>query len=469
MSSAGDDRTASLNAATTRRAVTTSYTLQVIEGMDTGTSFVVDGKEPVRLFLGSSPAASFRLSDPHVSRRHCALELRGDALDFADAGSTNGTFLNGVSIRHAALSGGEVVRIGATTLRISRGTGLGDVEVAGAAQFGRVMGTSPEMRRIYPYLERLAKSEVPVIIEGETGTGKELLAESIHEVSGRSSRPFVVYDCTAVPPNLMESALFGHERGAFTGAVSARPGVFEQADGGTLFIDEIGDLDINLQPKLLRALERSEVQRVGSNKWTKADVRVLVATRRDLEVEIQEGRFRDDLYYRLAVARIELPPLRRRTGDIHFIANHFWRELGGDPSHFPGDLLERASEYAWPGNIRELRNAVAHRYALGDMSAPETLQRSSAMRVVPRAAPSSPGSIPATSGSLTQAQAPGDVIERVIRTELSFFEAREHVLEEFRERFVEAVLARHDGNVARAAAASGIARRYLYVLKKGRP
>ncbi len=457
---ASDDRTATLAALpTTRSAVAASFTLHVVEGPDTGKTFLVDGQKPVRLYLGTSQASDFRLTDPHVSRRHCGLELRDDLLELVDSGSTNGTVVNGVSIRDAVLRGAELLRIGATTIRLARGPGLGAVEVAGATRFGRVIGMSPEMRRLYPYLERLAKSEIPIIIEGETGTGKELLAESIHEVSGRSAGPLVVFDCTAVPPSLMESALFGHERGAFTGAIGARPGVFEQADGGTLFIDEIGDLDSNLQPKLLRALERSEVQRVGSNKWIRANVRILVATRRDLEQEIQQGRFRDDLYYRLAVARIELPPLRRRSGDIHFIANHIWKELGGDPAQFPGDLLDRTRDYGWPGNIRELRNAVAHRYALGDMSEPKTLQRSASTAVEPA------GTEVASAGPTSKT----DVVEQVIRSELTFFEARARVLADFQERFVEAVLERHGGNVALAAAASGIARRYLYVLKKGRP
>ena len=454
-----DDRTAALNpASTVRSAVTSSFTMQVVDGSDSGKVFVVDGQKPVRLYVGTSDASDFRLDDPHVSRRHCGIELRGDMLELVDSGSTNGTIVNGVRVREASLGGGELIRVGGTTLRLAKGPGLGEIEIAGGTRFGRVIGMSPEMRKLYPYLERLAKSDIPIIIEGETGTGKELLAESIHEMSGRSAGPLVVFDCTAVPPSLMESALFGHERGAFTGAISARPGVFEQADGGTLFIDEIGDLDSNLQPKLLRALEKSEVQRVGSNKWIRANVRILVATRRDLEQEIQQGRFRDDLYYRLAVARIELPPLRRRSGDIHFIANHIWRELGGDPAHFPGDLLDRTRDYSWPGNIRELRNAVAHRYALGDMAEPKTLQRA--------AATTAGGDVVAKAES---GGARSDIIEQVIRTQLSFFEARERVLAEFQERFVDAVLDRHGGNVAQAAAASGIARRYLYVLKKGRP
>src|SRR5262249_22135835 len=194
--------------------------------------------------------------------------------------------------------------------------------------FGRVLGASREMRRLYPLCERLAASRVPVVIEGETGTGKEILAESLHEAGPRTAAPFAVFDCTAVPANLMESELFGHDRGAITGAVMTRKGILEEADGGTLLIDEIGDLDLQLQPKLLRALERGEVRRVGGDRWLKVDVRILAATRRNLDVEVQEGRFRDDLFHRLAVARIELPPLRERKGDVAVLASHFSEEMG---------------------------------------------------------------------------------------------------------------------------------------------
>src|SRR5262245_60431404 len=185
------------------------------------------------------------------------------------------------------------------------------------------------------------------------------MAEALHEQGPRASQPFVVFDCTAVPPNLVESELFGHERGAFTGAVTQRKGVFEQAHGGTLLIDEIGDLDLPLQPKLLRAIERGEIRRVGADRWIRVDVRVLAATRRDLAREVQAGRFRDDLFHRLAVGRIELPPLRHRRGDVPLLARQVWRELGGDARLLPAEILLKWEDYEWPGNVRELRNAVA--------------------------------------------------------------------------------------------------------------
>jgi DNA-binding NtrC family response regulator len=319
------------------------------------------------------------------------------------------------------------------------------------------------MRRLYPLLARLSASDVPVIIEGETGTGKELVAESIHEQGRRAQRPFVVFDCTAVPPSLVESALFGHERGAFTGAVGPRKGVFEQAHGGTLLIDEIGDLALGLQAKLLRAVERHEVQRVGGTSWIKVDVRVLCATRRDLEREIQEGRFRDDLYYRLAVARIELPPLRRRGADVTLLAEYFWRTLGGGDTPVPADLLGRLDGYAWPGNIRELHNAVVHRLALGDLSELEGLWR----RMDAQGAPATPAAVelPPVPERVPASAAPSDIIAAILEEALPFPMAREKILRDFERRYVEWIVERHGGNMTRAAAASGMARRSLYAIK----
>jgi transcriptional regulator with GAF, ATPase, and Fis domain len=306
-----------------------------------------------------------------------------------------------------------------------------------------MIGASAAMRRLYPLCERLASTDVPVLIEGETGTGKEVLAEALHEHSARSAAPFCVFDCAAVTPSLVESALFGHVRGAFTGATHDRRGVFEDAHRGTVLIDEIGELDLSLQPKLLRVLERGEVQRVGSSSWTKIDVRVLAATRRDLDREVQAGRFRDDLFYRLAVARIELPPLRRREGDVTMLALQFWRSLSDGSAALPAEVLDRFETYAWPGNVRELRNAVARYAALGE--------------VVTDAVKLEPGRETSPSAS--------DVIARVVEEGMPFVRARDRVVAEFERHYVEVVLARYGGNVARAAAASGIARRYFQLIR----
>jgi hypothetical protein len=267
------------------------YGVGVVAGPDVGASLLVDGTEPSPSLVGQSSACALRLSDRQVSRRHVTLEIVERRLHLVDLGSTNGTRVNGLAVSDAHLTGGETIAIGDTVLRVDRLDSATAIAIPVATSFGRVLGTSAEMRRLYPLCERIAASTVAVILEGETGTGKELLAESIHEMGPRASGPFVVFDCTATPPNLVESDLFGHERGAFTGAISTRKGVFELAHGGTLLVDEIGDLDLALQPKLLRALERSEIRRVGGDHPIRVDVRVLAATRRDLDREVQAGGF----------------------------------------------------------------------------------------------------------------------------------------------------------------------------------
>jgi len=308
------------------------------------------------------------------------------------------------------------------------------------------------MRRLFPLCERLAKTDVPVIIEGETGTGKEVLAQSLHEASPRKRGPFVIFDCTTVPPNLVESALFGHEKGSFTGAVNAHTGVFEQANGGTLLVDEIGELEFGLQAKLLRAIERAEVQPVGGAGWTRVNVRILCATRRDLQRATKDGLFRDDLYYRLAVARITLPPLREREGDIIELLRYFWDALGGAAEELDRDLVAAFENYSWPGNVRELHNAVAHRIALGELADFSTIRPVQTHKVDPRSL-------------AVQEGTEHDVVDDVIEQAIPFLQAREVVVTDFERRYCEAVLRRHGGNVTKASAASGIGRRYFYVIR----
>jgi transcriptional regulator with GAF, ATPase, and Fis domain len=424
-----------------------TYSLVVIEGPDAPRSFRLDPSSPSRPLMGQSPSCDLRLSDPEVSRRHAALDVIGRRLRITDLGSTNGTYVDGVAIGVAFLRGGEIIRMGATALRVEPSTAAAPTTAIRAAQFGRMLGESAAMRRLYPLCQRLSASNVAVVIEGETGTGKEQLAEALHEMGPRADKPFVVLDCTSVPASLIESELLGHERGAFTGATAARHGVFEQAHTGTLLIDEIGDLPLELQPKLLRAIERSVVRRLGGDRPIHVDVRLLAATRRDLDREVQLGRFRDDLFHRLAVARIELPPLRDRDGDVALLAGHFCRELGGDQNGLPAELLSRWSDERWPGNVRELRNAVARYLALGDVGDDgQAHSRRSAM-------------------GLAAAANHGDSIARLLTLDLPLADARQQLVREFEKRFVEHLLEMHGGNVTRAAAAAGITRRHLQNLK----
>ncbi len=419
--------------------------LVVVEGPDTGKAFDLETSAPSRLLVGTSPACSIKLTDPTVSRRHAAFEpTPKGAYRLNDLGSTNGTVVDGVRIGEAFVRGGEHVRFGSTAVRLETTHVTADQPaLPNAMRFGRTFGASVAMRRLYPLCELLAKARVPVVIEGETGTGKEVLAESLHEMGG-SKGPFVVFDCTTVSPQLVEAELFGHVRGAFTGAERNRPGVFEEADGGTLLIDEIGDLELSLQAKLLRVIDRGELRRVGSQQTTKVDVRVLAATRRDLDKEVAAGRFRDDLFHRLAVARIELPPLRERHGDVPLLVKQFVQEMGGAPA-LAAEILTRFADYSWPGNIRELRNLVARYVALGG---------DAEMPVHPRVASIAPSS-----------EIPDGWLDALVARDIPFPIARRKTLEEFERRYVAAVLARHNGNVSQAAKASGLALRYFRLVR----
>jgi DNA-binding NtrC family response regulator len=306
---------------------------------------------------------------------------------------------------------------------------------------------------------RVAQTDSTVLLLGETGTGKELLAESIHENGPRRDGPFVVLDCTSIPPNLVESALFGHEKGSFTGATEARKGVFEEADGGTLLLDEIGDLDLELQAKLLRALERSEITRVGSTRRIAVNVRFLAATRRDLAQAVRMGRFRDDLYFRLAVARVELPPLRDRGADLRMLAGKFWARMSNGGA-IPADLLEELERYDWPGNVRELQNAVARYVALGDLAFEGRAFRPMSPGASARAA--------AASGHADLADpsaSDSGIFERILDLDLPLPEARRRLLAEFEQRYIARALTRHSGSLSRAAEASGVGSRYFRLLR----
>jgi DNA-binding NtrC family response regulator len=398
----------------------------------------VDESTAGPLLVGSSEVCALRIVDKTVSRRHLSLELVDKGLRVVDLGSANGTHLGATLIQDAVLSGGERLRLGAAALTIRLVPGPIGARPPQRSSFGRVVGASPAMQRLYPLMDRIAGANVPVIIEGETGTGKELLAEALHAASPVANGPYVVFDCTATHPSLVESELFGHERGAFTGAVSRRAGVFELAHKGTLLIDEIGDLDLSLQPKLLRVLERGEVRRVGGSESIAVDVRILAATRRDLDHEVAAGRFRDDLFHRLAVVRVELPALRHRKPDIALLAKLFWERMGGDPNELPMDALARWVDHSWPGNVRELRNAVARRLALGATDGNEL-----------------PGARPMDEDSLDAA----------LSLDLPLPELRRVVTERLERKYVRTLLEKHGGNVTRAADAAGIALRHFHRIK----
>jgi transcriptional regulator with PAS, ATPase and Fis domain len=298
-----------------------------------------------------------------VSRFHCELVVQAGAVAVRDLGSRNGTVVNSVTVLTGYLTPGAVVAVGRTKIHVESGDQLVHVPLSSRPQFGSLVGRSRAMAALFAALERAAGSDATVLIQGETGTGKDAAAVSIHHESARREGPFVVVDGGSIPPNLFESELFGHVRGAFTGAVTDRAGALEAARGGTLFIDEIGELPLELQPKLLRALDRREVKRVGSTTTTAIDIRLIAATNRNLYAEVNAGRFRADLYFRLAVLDVTMPPLRERPEDFAPIIDQLLELLGvaNDPRAVPLRAAEFAAslaEHPWPGNVRELRNYI---------------------------------------------------------------------------------------------------------------
>jgi DNA-binding NtrC family response regulator len=325
--------------------------------------------------IGSDPDADVPIEDPHVSARHCELCASAAGIRLTDLDSRNGTKVQGVPVHGAVLQPGVVITIGTTQIRFeedapaSEGPVEEDTETAfaldGPSQFGGAIGHSPAMRRVFGVLQRIGPTDLTVTILGETGTGKDVLARAIHEASPRRTAPFVVFDCGAAAPSLIESQLFGHVRGAFTGAVEDRRGAFEHAHGGTLFLDEIGELSLDLQPKLLRVLEQRQVSRVGSQDTRSVDVRVVCATNRDLEREVAAGRFRQDLFFRVNVAVVRLPPLRDRKEDLIPLIEHFAGQNGGGLQVSP-EAIGILVSYDWPGNVRELRNVIQSAAAVSD-------------------------------------------------------------------------------------------------------
>jgi DNA-binding NtrC family response regulator len=313
-----------------------------------------------KLVVGTSPEAGLVLDDTTVSARHCALRVTAGAVVIEDLGSRNGTFVGGARVREAHGQAGTVVALGRSMLVVSTADPAEPADPPGEPLAG-IAGSSIAMRRLADQVRRLARHALPVLIAGESGTGKELLARALHAEGPRRSRPFVAINVTAVPRELVESELFGHERGAFTGAHARREGAFADAEGGTLFLDEIGDLPLDAQPKILRALDGYEVRRVGgAGSGRRADVRVVAATHARLEQRVNRGEFRRDLFHRLECFVIHVPPLRDRRGDIGVIARELLRQLAREvgPRTLTAAAIARLAAHNWPGNVRELRNVL---------------------------------------------------------------------------------------------------------------
>jgi transcriptional regulator with GAF, ATPase, and Fis domain len=411
-----------------------SVELVVIDGPDRGQRIRLS-TEATR--IGTAQHCALRLTDRTVSRLHCILEVVRDAVHIVDTNSTNGTFIDGVRVRDGDITSGSTLRIGSTSIRVDLVPEPMLLPISSKTSLGGLIGRGVEMRRLYALLELAAPTDAVILIEGETGTGKEVVARTIHDLSNRSTGPFVTVDCGSIAESLIESELFGHVRGAFSGATSNRAGLFEEAAGGTIFLDEIGELPPAMQPKLLRALESREVRRVGANAVTKVDARVVAATNRDLAQSVNDGTFREDLYFRLAVISLHLPPLRARQEDIPDLVKHFYERIGGRGAEAPEDVLRVAMTRSWPGNVRELRNFIERSISLGWLREPAT-----------ESAQASPEVAPAQTGA-------------VVPLHLPLKEARQTWINQFESVYVRAMLEATGGNVSRAAEFAGVNRRFL--------
>ncbi len=422
-------KTRALRATSNERRIR-EFRVEVVGGRDLGATAAASGSE---FSIGTSKGNSIVITDAAVSRHHCEIEATAEGFLLKDLGSTNGTTLCGHRVTGGYLESGDVIGLGETQLRFECGENEILQALSESSSFAGVLGTSVAMRRLFYLLNKVSEVGATVLLTGETGTGKGALAKALHEQGSRSDKPFVVLDCGAISDNLIESEFFGHEKGAFTGAEELRKGAFELADGGTLFLDEIGELGIDMQPKLLRVLENREFRRVGGSDTISTDIQVIAATNRDLRQEINQGGFREDLFYRLNVMNIEVPPLRDRRGDIPMLVELFYRAfMKDDTASPPAELIQRLVRRNFPGNVRELKSAVERSLVLGELCIPdETAQRESGLDFT-----------------------------------LTYRQAKEQALGEWETQYIPELVARYDGNLSRAARAVSMDRNHLRKMLK---
>lgn len=455
-------------------------TVEVTRGSDAS---MVKTFEKGVIRIGADPLVDVVLTDPTVSRAHAEVRVKSDgsAFELVDMDSTNGTYVDGSRVALVELPAGAEFQVGRTKMRVSVATEQVKIAVTDRTRYGSIIGQSQALREIFSILDRVAPSELSIVIEGETGSGKELIAAAIHEHSARANKPFVVFDCSAFPATLLESELFGHEKGAFSGATNRHRGVFERADGGTIFFDELGEMDIEFQAKFLRVLETGDVRRVGGESTFHVDVRVVAATNRNLEELVAERKFRQDLFYRLAKVRFNLPPLRSRPEDIPLLAEHFLIQLAGEHNARPlmtEDALRTLQAYPWPGNIRQLRNVVEKAVAMctGGVITADYLR--SELKVAPSAQLSPSEPVPLSAPHRVAPTAPAApelvgnrvhltaVVEGADGEFLPFRDAKDALIEDFEKVYLERLLQINKQNISRAARQAQIDRRHLYRLLK---
>ncbi len=413
--------------------------VEVIEGPDAGKSAVA--REDT-LSIGTAQDNDLVLKDQTVSRYHLELQCEADRVLAIDHGSTNGTVIAGVRLERGTVPTGAVISLGRTKVRIDDSE---PKEVALLDTFGELRGRSEPMRKLMALADKAAQSLVPALVIGESGTGKELISRAIHEQGPRAKAPFVTVDCGSLSPTLISSELFGHERGAFTGADQQHAGAFERAGSGTIFLDEIGELPLTLQPALLGVLERKTFRRLGGKAELTTQARVVAATNRDLRAEVNSGKFRLDLYFRLAVLKLDVPPLRQRREDVPLLVEHFLEQMGVDPKRNPvfgPDDLQRLKEHAWPGNVRELRNFVEASVVLGTSAPLEQPEGGVA------------------GGAVGELLGPGfdGLLDAPYRL------ARQTLIEQFEARYLKHLLGKTKGNIAQAARTAKMDRSHLFDL-----
>jgi len=388
--------------------------------------------------LGSSSDAGLKLSDSAVSGEHVRIAATSDGIVVTDLGSTNGTRYLGTNIKEAVVNLGAVLTIGRTRVAIASPEPPAGVGYSPRTSYGELRGASPAMRAMYGLLEQLEGTEYTVLIQGETGSGKELVAREIHARSSRSNGPFEVMNCGAVPSQLAQSEFFGHRRGAFSGAIADHDGIFSRGHRGTVFLDEIGELPLDMQPMLLRTLESGEFRPIGADETEVADTRVVAATNKVLADEVKRGTFREDLFFRLNVVTVRAPPLRERREDIPELIRHFLEQAGQGEVEIASETLQLfICGYHWPGNVRELRHALQATLSLG---AP------------PPQVAGKPGSVEALASQIDTSQ---------IDTDAPFSEERKRLLDAFEHDYLSTQLKRANNNLAEAARLSGIDRSYL--------
>lgn len=433
--------------------------LVVIDGEDEGKEFVINKSQ---VYAGRASVNDFRLKDTSISGTHFEIRAEEDGFLLRDRGSTNGTHLGGCRVKEVYLAPNSSFRAGNTTIKFEPIDEVVEIPLSEDEHFQGVIGRSVAMREVFATLQKVAPSELTCLIQGETGTGKERIARAIHDASRRKNKPYVVLDCSAIPSELMESYVFGHEKGAFTGAHAQREGAFEQAEGGTLFMDEIGELDIALQPKLLRVLENREFKRVGGSKTIRSDCRVVAATNRDLRDMVNEGSFREDLYFRLSVIQIMLPPLSERREDIPLLVEHFLDEVVEmRPDHqrvrLTADAMDTLMDHDWPGNVRELRNVIMRAASLATGQAVEK----SDLQLRGMSPNSGPPPVSEANSDLD-----GDATRIQVDLTKEYKVAKQELLDQFERDYVARIYEENDHNISQSARVAGLTRYHLRELLK---